>query len=144
MTQQLRKTIFVGCRELGLDDDARRDLQQRVTGKASLSVMTNPDLEAIVAELKAKGFTPKSGKKRPLAPRADLRKIHVLWRLLGEAGALNNPTREGLNAFIQKRFGAHWNFVPVDIDMLRDHREISDVIDALHAWCNRENVELET
>lgn len=142
MTAALRKTIFVGCKTLGLDEEARRDLQARVTGKPSLSVMTNADLEAVVTELKRLGFKP-TGKKRARAPRADLRLVHVLWRELGKAGALDNPTREGLNAFVRRRFGDHWQSIPADIDMLRDHDKIADVIDALKAWCRRKDVELD-
>ena len=37
MTQQLRKTIFLACRQLGLNDETRRDLQLVATGKAVIA-----------------------------------------------------------------------------------------------------------
>ena len=51
------KLIHVACRDLGLDEDTRRDLQLVVTGKDSLKAMSEPELEAVVAALKAKGAT---------------------------------------------------------------------------------------
>jgi len=88
-------------------------------------------------------LTPKPKSKRGLAPRADLRFVHVLWKLLGDAGKIKKPGRDGLNAFIRSRFENKWGAVPLDIDAMRDHDKISDVIDALKAWCHREGVELE-
>lgn len=137
-TATLRKTIFVGCRALGLDDEARRDLQLVATGKESMSAMTEADMLKLVDALKSKGFNPSSRepKHRP-ASRADLRLIHVLWRKLDEAGALKQSGRDGLNAFIRARFEKSWGVVPADVDMLRDWQHIDAVIEALKSWCRR-------
>lgn len=137
--------IFVGCKQLGLDDDARHDLQLAATGKDSLSDMTEAELTLVINRLKESGFKPfgKPGSKaRKTAPRADLRFVHVMWRLLGEAGALNRPDRDGLNAFIRSQFEGKWDFVPIDIDALRRADQISDVIEALKDMCRRNGVEL--
>ncbi len=99
----------------------------------------------VVDALKARGFTPdkRGGKKRyPAAPRADLRLVHVLWGLLGKAGALDAPTRAGLNAFVRAQFEAKWGSVPIDIDALRDADKINAVVRALKSWCKRAGVEL--
>lgn len=40
-TRTLQRMIHVGCRQLGLDDDTRRDLQLVATGKASMAVSTH-------------------------------------------------------------------------------------------------------
>ncbi|MEM8553991.1 MAG: regulatory protein GemA [Pseudomonadota bacterium] len=141
MTDQLRRKIFAGCKVLGLDQDARRDLQLRVVGKASLSDMDEADMLAVVKELRAKGFTAAKGKKHPKAKRPDVRKIHVMWGLLGKAGKLRVPSREGLNAFIRSRFEKKWGSVPMDVDTMTEASEISDVIEALKDWCDREGVE---
>ncbi len=151
--RHLQKLIFVGCRALKLDAEARRALQLRVTGKPSLAAMTKAEMQSVVAELRKSGFRPKgsgrggkSGRRkagyRKPAPRADLRLIHVLWSKLGQAGHLDRPDRAGLNAFIRARFGAAWGAVPADIDMLRDHRQIEAVIRALKSWCEREGIEI--
>lgn len=147
MTAALRRTIFAGCKSLGLDDEARRDLQLVITGKDSLSAMSEPEMEALVAELRRRGFKPllkppqKGRGKR--APRADLRFVHVLWRLLGDAGKLDTPTRDGLNAFVRRRFGARWGAVPLDVDDLRDWDKIDAVVQALKDWCKREGVRID-
>lgn len=142
MTRQLQKLIHAGCRELGIDADTRRALQLLATGKSSMSEMTEADLRQVVDALKARGFRPAPGgrKRHPRAPRADLRLMHVLWSALGRAGALDNPTRAGLNAFVRRRFGGAWGSVPADVDMLRDHEKITAVIRALRDWCDREGV----
>jgi phage gp16-like protein len=137
----LQQTVHVACRELGLDGEARRDLQLAVTGKASMRDMTDADLEKLLDRLKADGFKPQTG-HRPAAPRADLRLVHVLWRRLGEAGLLERTGRAGLNAFVRARFGAAWGSVPADIDMLRDHKQIDMLVEALKQWCRRAGLDI--
>lgn len=144
MTANLKRLIFVGCRQLGLDADTRHDLQLRVVGKASLADMTEGELALVVDALKEKGFKPKGGaRKRPQAPRADLRLIHVLWSKLGSAGELKDPTRKGLNAFVSKQFGKAWGFVPADIDLLHDADKIDAVLQALIAWGRRVEIDFD-
>ena len=138
----LRKQIFVGCRDLGLDQDTRRAMQMRVVGKPSLAQMTEADMQKVVAELKKSGFRPTGGKRHKLAPRGDLRLVHVLWQKLGDAGVLHKPGRDGLNAFVRSKFGQSWKAVPADIDMLRDAQKINAVIQALQDWCGREGIEV--
>lgn len=150
----LQRLIHVGCRELGIDAEMRHDLQLIITGKASMSDMTDLDLNKVVAALKERGFKsfegrsskvakqPLKGRSKPLAPRADLRFIHVMWKLLGEASVLREPGRSGLNSFIRVQFEAKWKTVPIDIDALRDTGQIDDVVQALKAMCRRNGVPL--
>jgi phage gp16-like protein len=141
--RNLQRMIHAGCRQLGLDAEARRALQQQVTGKASMSEMTAAELRLVVDRLKKDGFEAKGGGRRKPAPRADLRLIHVLWRKLGEAGALERPDRAGLNAFIRTRFEARWGAVPADVDMLRDWHQIDAVLQALIAWGKRAEIDFD-
>lgn len=144
MTRSLQKLVHVGCKQLGLDSDARHSLQLAVTGKDSLRDMNQAELLKVIDRLKTDGFDPNGGrKKRPAAPRADLRLIHVLWRKLAEAGEVHEPGRAGLNAFVRKRFGDSWGSVPADIDMLRDWQQIDAVLQALKAWCRRAGISLD-
>lgn len=146
----LKRMIHVGCKQLGLDDDTRHDLQLVATGKASMSDMTDDELQRVVEALKARGFEPfgngasrgRKGGVKPMAPRADLRFVHVLWKLLGEAGALKRPGRDGLNAFIRSRFEGKWQSVPIDVDALRDAGQINDVTRALKDMCRRAGVQV--
>ncbi len=146
MSRVLQRTIFAGCRELGLDEDTRRDLQLAATGKASLSEMTEGELNQVIKALETRGFkrvVKPGAKRRPMAKRADVRFAHVLWRLLHENGAVRVAGPAGLNAFIRSRFEGKWGAVPMDIDMMTDWAQIADVIDALKAWCGREGIVLD-
>lgn len=151
----LQRMIHVGCKQLGMDEEDRRGLQLVATGKASMSDMTDADLRKVIAALKARGFshfgnthfrkgasTGSTRRAKPMAPRADLRFIHVMWKLLGDAGALKVPGREGLNAFVRSQFEGKWASVPLDIDMLRDAGQIDDVVQALKSMCRRAGVAL--
>lgn len=148
MNRALQKLIHVGCRELGLDKDARHDLQLLVTGKASQSDMTDGELEAVVKALKDKGFVVQSSPakaghnraRRPTSDRADIRLCHVLWKLLANSGHVKVSGAKGLNAFIRGRFESVWGSVPIDIDALRDDDQINDVVQALKAMCARHKV----
>lgn len=142
MSASLIRTIQVGCRQLGIDAETRHAMQLQLVGKTSLSDMSDDERKAVLDELKRRGFRPTSGRK-PQAPRADLRLVHVLWAKLGHAGALKNPTRKGLNAFVSKRFGKAWGFVPTDIDALRDHDKIDQVLQALIQWGKREKIDFD-
>ena len=144
MSRALQRKIHVGCRELGLDSDARKALQLVVTGKASMTDMTEADLTAVLNRLKQDGFKASSrSKKHAKASRADLRLVHVLWRKLGEAGQLRDVSRAGLNKFIRSRFGKAWSNVPADVDMMRDHQEIDQVIQALKSWGQRADIDFD-
>lgn len=152
--RNLQRMVHAGCKQLGLDDDTRRDLQLVTTGKSSMSAMTDADLLKVVEALKQKGFTPNgnsyfAGRKGPFkkaskgkAARADVRFIHVLWTQLAAAGALKSPDRAGLNAFLRTRFEAKWGAVPIDVDAMHDVSQINDVIRALKDMCRRHGVVL--
>lgn len=144
MTRALQKLIHVGCRELGLDNETRRDLQLVVTGKASLSDMSEVELERVVEALKNRGFKPSAGaSKRPAAERGDTRFCHVMWGLLYKAGKVSAPGAKGLNAFVRTRFENTWGHVPIDIDAMREHEQISDVVNALKAMCRRAGIKVD-
>ncbi len=148
MNRPLQKLIHVGCRELGLDKEARHDLQLLVTGKASQSDMSDGELEAVVQALKDRGFTVKATAakvghnraRRPTSDRADIRLCHVLWKLLAQSGHIKVSGAKGLNAFIRERFETTWGSVPIDVDALRDEGQINDVVQALKAMCARHKV----
>ncbi|MFV1464647.1 regulatory protein GemA [Phaeobacter sp. JH57H2] len=145
MSRALQQKIHIGCRQLGMDSDARRGLQLAVTGKTSMKDMTDAELKSVLMRLKNDGFKPATAgnHRHKKAPRADLRLVHVLWRKLGEADALRDPSRKGLNTFIRKRFGSAWQSVPADVDMLRDHDQIDQVIQALKSWGHRQDIDFD-
>lgn len=136
------KTIYVAARDLGMDDDTRRHLQLRVVGKASLKDMTEAERALVLDEMKVLGFKPSAGRapRRRAATRGDVRFCHVLWGKLVAAGVVQVPGAAGLNAFVRARFEKAWGAVPLDIDQMRDWKQIAAVIEALKAMLDRNKV----
>jgi hypothetical protein len=66
----------------------------------------------------------------------------VLWGKLVRAGAVDRAGAAGLNAFIRARFEKSWGAAPIDIDAMRDWRQIATVIEALKAMCARAGIRL--
>lgn len=144
MTRALQQKIHVGCRELGMDADARKLMQQNITGKASMRDMNEGDLKLVLNHLKEAGFKTRSKSKgHKKSDRADLRLIHVLWKKLGEEGVVRDPSRAGLNKFIRARFEKSWSVVPLDVDQMREWHQIDSVIQALKSWGQRTDIDFD-
>lgn len=81
-TRALQQKVHVGCRQLGLDADARRALQLAATSKHSMKDMDHSELLMLIKRLNSDGFklSSKGPKKHKAASRPDLRLVHVLWR----------------------------------------------------------------
>ena len=139
--RQLQRTIHAAAREIGLEAEDRRAVQLLATGKPSTATMTEAELEAVIAALKARGWAPKGHAGRPRSERPDIRYIHVLWRLLAAAGHVQ-ADRRALNSFIRTRFGATGAAI-LDVDMMRDGPTIAAVTEALKAMCKRHSIPVE-
>lgn len=111
--------VHLGAKELGLQEDARRDLMQRVTGKRSAADCTDAELDAILADYKAKGWTPtvlRGGRparpageaapfRRPAADHPVARKARAMWISLHQLGVVENPSEKALEAFARRQMG---------------------------------------
>lgn len=139
MTKHLKTLIHVACKDLGLDADTRHDLQLMTTGKASLTDMSEAELEMVVDALKKRGFKPSGGRapRRAPATRGDVRLAHALWGKLARAGCVQGKGAAGLNAFVRARFADAWGAAPLDIDRMTDWKQIATVNEALKAMCHR-------
>jgi phage gp16-like protein len=137
-------TIHVACKQLGIEQEARHDMQLRVVGKASLKDMTPAEQLQVLEHLRSQGFktTTPGNARRKRASRGDVRFCHVLWTKLAQAGAVDVAGAKGLNAFIRAAFGAAWGSVPLDVDQMHDHAQIATVIEALKAMCTRAGIKL--
>lgn len=140
MSTPMIRMIHAACRQLGLDEEDRRQMQVTLTGKDSLKKMTQPELKLVANHLRQRGA---GHTKRPASKDARIRMIHVLWRKLGEAGELRDASRKGLNAFIRTRFEASWGTMPLDVDQLREPLQIDDVVQALKAWGRRAGIDFD-
>lgn len=73
------KAVHAACRALGLDAEARHDLQLTLTGKASLADMSFAEVTAVLDHLKAgSGYRGPAGKPKAVDTDAQLQKIEAL------------------------------------------------------------------
>jgi phage gp16-like protein len=89
--------IHAAAKELGLDEDTRRDLMERETGKRSASAMNDGELGKVVgalSELKSKGA---AGAARSFTPHEDpqVRKVFAMWTALKRKGLVTAPKPHG-------------------------------------------------
>ncbi|MCL2346465.1 MAG: regulatory protein GemA [Desulfobulbus sp.] len=126
------KAVHAACRRLSIDDDTRRALQQRLTGKASLADMHSGELSTVLDHLNRQGgYRPRDPQStRPLADDAPSKKIRALWLELHAAGAVRNPAEAALGAYVKRQTG-------VDALQWLSSREASAVIEALKRWLKR-------
>lgn len=125
------KAIYAGIRAVGIaDEDDRRDLFERVTGKRSLRTMTPGELEAVVQELRRLGF--KAGSKRRQLDGPYAAKLQALWIAGWNLGLVRNREDAALLAFVKRQTGIdHTRF-------LRDPAAAAKAIEALKGWLARD------
>jgi phage gp16-like protein len=123
--------IHAGKRQLGWDDETYRAVLRQVTGHDSAAACTVRELEAVLEQLRARGFTPKPGApayRRGHRPEA--RYIRALWAELAQQGALHDPSEVGLNAFVERQTKTsrlEWCSTA----------QLRSVLEALKAWSTR-------
>lgn len=120
------QAVRAACRRLGLDDDARRDMQVGVVGKASMTDMTLDELGTLLDRLNKDW-------KGPAGHRAHVGKIRALWWTLYWLAAVEEPNDRAIDAFVRRQTG---------VSALRflDHRTAPAVVEALKSWAAREGV----
>ncbi|PKP85834.1 MAG: GemA protein [Alphaproteobacteria bacterium HGW-Alphaproteobacteria-2] len=127
------KAIYAGCRALGLDEETRRDLYERVTARRRLREMSPRDKQAVVDELRRLGFRPGpggSGARRLDGPYAP--KLRALWIAAWNLGLTRSRTDAALLAFVKRQTGLdHTRFLREQADAMR-------VIEGLKAWLARD------
>jgi phage gp16-like protein len=90
--------IHAASKELGLDEDTRRDLMERAVGKRSAGAMNDGELGVVIgalSELKAKGA---SGDARSqFTPHEDpqVRKVYAMWTALKRKGLVTAAKPHG-------------------------------------------------
>lgn len=127
------KAIYAGARSLGLDEETRRGLYARVTGKARLREMTPRDKEAVLEELRRLGFRPGpsgGGARQMEGPYAP--KLRALWIAAWNLGLTRTRTDAALIAFVRRQTGiehTRW---------LREPADAARAIEGLKAWLARD------
>lgn len=129
----IQTKIHLARRDLALTDDSYRAILGRVTGKTSTRDMTPAERQAVLDDLTGRlgwkpfGKTTRGRRHRPASKRPIVRKVFALWGALGRAGKLRSPGRDGLRAFVARRFQVE------DPEWL-SNEQASAVIEQLKQW----------
>lgn len=133
--------VHMAAKELGLDEDARRDVLERVTGRRSSADCTDDQLDAVVGEFKRLGWKPKPaggvrnfiakpGARKPATHPVAL-KARAMWISLWNLGVVRQSTEQALEAFAKRQLG-------VDRLQWADQSQGYRLIEALKAMAERE------
>lgn len=119
--------IHVARKQLGLDEDAARDLYAVVTGKRSLREMTAGEQERVVHELRRRGFKPaEKGLQGPYA-----KKLQALWIDAWNLGIVRDRRDSALIAFVKGRTGVDHTRFLIHAD------DAAKAVEALKGWMTR-------
>ncbi|MEP9372598.1 regulatory protein GemA [Mesorhizobium sp. KR1-2] len=99
---ELRK-IRLGCTKLGLSDDDRRDLMQRLANVRSSTQLTAVGRRKMLDYLARQGAF--KGTPRSSYPEGHPRMARALWMKLAHDGVIRNGSDRALDAFVQKQTG---------------------------------------
>lgn len=109
--------IHLAAKELGLDEELRRDVIEQVTGHRSSADCSDAQLDQVLAAFKARGWKPKvvSGGKAGAAPASKAvrraadhpvaRKARAMWISLHQLGVVRDPSERALEAFAKRQLG---------------------------------------
>lgn len=120
--------IHTAVRQLGLEDDDKRDLYQRVTGERSLTGMTPRQHLAVLDALRAKGFKPK---KKPLEGKF-AKQLQAFWIDLWNLGLIGDRSDEALLKFVRRQSKVDHTRFLLDADVA------ARSIEAMKAWMARD------
>jgi len=132
--------VHLAAKELGLDEDARRDVLERVTGRRSAGDCRDDQLDAVLAEFKRLGWKPKPSAKaktgtapisgrRPATHPVAL-KARAMWISLWNLGVVRSSTEASLEAFAKRQ-------LRVDRLQWADQGQGYRLIEALKAMAER-------
>jgi phage gp16-like protein len=135
--------VHLAAKELGLDEETRRDVLERVTGgHRSAGDCSDAQLDQVLAEFKRQGWKPKvvkggkAGDERPSNARrraADspmARKARAMWISLHQLGVVRDPSERALEAFGRRQLG-------VDRLQWADESQGYRLVEALKAMAER-------
>lgn len=141
--------IHIARKELAIEDGAYRAMLVRITGHQSAAACNDDQLEAVLDELKAKGWKPRVVEGAKLRGRQGLvtfddpairrrpadhpvaRKARALWISLHQLGAVRNGSNAALEAFARRQ-------LQVEVFQWADQGQGYKLIEALKAMAERE------
>lgn len=125
------KAIHASARALGIEEDTRRDIYRRETGKSSLTQMSSGEQGKVLEALRAMGATPApKGRKLLTGPYA--KKLQALWIAGWNLGIVRNRDDKAMLAFIERQTGI------ANTAFLRASGDANKAVEALKAWLARD------
>ena len=127
--------IHVGFKQLGIvEEDDKRGIYRRVTGKDRLTLMKPAEQDAVLTELRRLGFTaiPRRADGRHQLTGKFAKKLQALWIGAWNLGLVENRDDAALIAFVKRQTG---------LDQVRFLHHADDaraVVEALKSWMQRE------
>lgn len=117
--KSLLAKVHMGAKDLGLDDDTRRDLLERVTGHRSAGDCDDAALVSVLNEYRRQGWkpaTPQQQMARNITRHAQAnhpvaKKARALWISLHQLGVVRDPSEKALEAFGKRQLKVdrlHW------------------------------------
>lgn len=129
--------IHVMAAQLGLDTadkseaSAYRSMLRERGGASSAAELTAQGRKRVLAHLRS-CVGPSQRPRPPGGWQAE--KIRKLWKRLGDAGVLRDPSERALNEWVESVAG-------VSSPNFLNSRQANRVIEALKAWCKRQGVQ---
>lgn len=131
--------IHIAKKDLGLSDEAYRDVLRNVCGKESAAQLTDMQAARLLRYFEGRGWKPKKqgslpGFTTPSDPQS--KKILALWITLHKSGKVRDASTRAMLSFVKRmvrRDRLEWCTVA----------EKNLVIEALKDWAKREGVAVE-
>ena len=124
--------IHVAKKQLGLDDDAYRDVLDRTVGQRTAKGLSEAQCGKVLEEMNRLGFESSSGGHRKALEGRFAKKLQALWIAGWNLGIVRNRDDHALLAFVKRQTGLdHTRF-------LHHPEDAAKAIEALKAWLARE------
>lgn len=122
--------IHIAKQQLGMDDDAYREILFTLTRKRSSTELDFAERKKVLDHMEACGFKRTKPQPRKLADDPQSKMIRALWLQLHEAGKVRNPSESALAAFAKRQTGR-------DALQWLNGKEASALIEELKKWLAR-------
>ena len=134
MTAILNRIIHSSFRAAGIvEDDDKRALYQRVTGKTGLTVMSDREKDAVADELRRLGATSSGGSAKAKGLQGKFaKKLQALWIAAWNLGLVRDRRDSALIAFVHRQTGLD------HVRFLHHADDAKKAIEALKDWMRRE------
>jgi phage gp16-like protein len=126
--------IHIARAQLGMGDDAYRDMLERITGARTAGKLAMDQLDAVLAEMKRLGFRAQPA-KRSTSPKAQVRMIFAVWKDLQPH--LEDGSEAALRAFCARQTKSPKHPQGVSAPQFLGPTEANQVLEGLKAWLAR-------